>query len=73
MIEKYGAEDNGMSDGDIDYDKAASYCNSILKNCPLAVNYMSLRILYLLKSNQLAEANTFSREVLERPEIPYNS
>lgn len=34
---------------------------------------MCLRILYLLKSNQLEEANTFSKEVLERPEIPYNS
>lgn len=30
MIEKCGAEDNGMLDGDIDYDKAASYCKSIL-------------------------------------------
>lgn len=73
MIEKCGAEDNGMHDGDIDYEKAASYCNSILKNCPLAVKYMSLRILYLLKSNQLSEAEKFSKEVLERPEIPYNS
>lgn len=51
MIEKCGAEDNGMTDGDIDYAKAASYCNSLLKNCPLAIPYMGLRIFYLLKSN----------------------
>lgn len=51
MIEKCGAEDNGMTDGDIDYDKAASYCKSLLKNCPLAIPYMGLRIQYLLRSN----------------------
>ena len=35
QIEKYGAEDLGMNE-DIDYAKAASYCGSLLKNCPLA-------------------------------------
>ena len=35
QIEKYGAEDRGMNE-DIDYNKAASYCSSLLKNCPLA-------------------------------------
>lgn len=73
MIEKCGAEDNGMTDGDIDYEKAASYCKNILSNCPLATKYMCLRIFYLLKSNQLEEAMTFSKEILEKPEIPYNS
>lgn len=72
MIEKCGAEDNGMNE-DIDYNKAASYCNSLLKNCPLAVHYICLRIQYLLKSNQLKEADTFSAEVLTRAEIPNNS
>jgi len=38
-IEKYGAEDRGMNE-DIDYAKAASYCSSILKNCPHAIFYM---------------------------------
>jgi len=43
MINKYSADDLGMNE-DIDYDKAASYCTSILKNCPLAIEYMGLRI-----------------------------
>lgn len=73
MIEKCGAEDNGMTDGDIDYEKAASYCKSILTNCPLATQYMCLRIFYLLKSNQLEEANTYSKEILERTELAQNS
>lgn len=68
MIEKCGAEDHGMNE-DIDYDKAASYCNSILKNCPASVHYACLRIEYLLRSNQLKEAETFSQEVLKRPEL----
>lgn len=34
---------------------------------------MCLRIMFLLKSNQLKEADTFSAEVLTRPELPYNS
>lgn len=72
MINKYGADDLGMNE-DIDYDKAASYCTSILKNCPLAIEYMGLRIQYLLRSNQLKEADAYSKELLERPEIPYNS
>jgi len=50
MIEKCGAEDHGMNE-DIDYDKAASYCNSILKNCPASVHYACLKIEYLLRSN----------------------
>ena len=73
MIEKCGAEDNGMHDGDINYDKAASYCKSILTNCPLATRYMCLRIMYLLKSNQLEEANSYSKECMERTDLPYNS
>ena len=72
MIEKHGAEDKGMNEH-IDYEKAASYCNSILKNCPLALNYMCLRIELLLKSSQLSEAEKFSSEVLARSEILYNS
>lgn len=72
MIEKCGAEDQGMNE-DIDYEKAASYCNSILKNCPLASYYMCQKIYFLLKSNQLKEAETYSKQLLERPEIPYNS
>lgn len=70
MIEKYGAEDNGMNE-DIDYDKAQNYCKSILKNCPLAVNYMAMRVMYLLKSNQLKEAEAYSKELVERTDIPY--
>lgn len=72
MIEKCGAEDHGMNE-DIDYDKAASYCNSLLKNCPLAVHYMCLRILFLLKSSQLKEADAYTKQLLERGDIPYNS
>lgn len=72
MIEKCGAEDKGMNE-DIDYEKAASYCNSLLKNCPSSIHYMCLRIMFLLKSNQLKEADTFSAEVLTRPELPYSS
>ena len=59
MIEKYGADPSGMTD-DVDYEKAASYCASILKNCPGALQYTFLRIQYLLKSNQLKEAEKFS-------------
>ncbi len=58
---------------DIDYEKAASYCNSLLKNCPNSIHYMCLRIMYLLKSNQLKEADSFSAEVLTRKELPSNS
>ena len=72
MIDKHGAEDKGMNE-DIDYEKAAGYCNSILKNCPLAINYMCLRIEFLLKSSQLSEADKFSKEVLDRSELPSNS
>jgi len=72
MIEKCGAEDKGMNE-DIDYEKAASYCSSILKNCPLSIDYICLRIEYLLKSNQLKEAETFSADILKRPELPYSS
>ena len=64
MIEKYGADPSGMSD-DVDYEKAASYCASILKNCPGAFQYTFLRIQYLLKSNQLKEAEKFSKELFE--------
>lgn len=71
-IERCGAEDRGMQE-DIDYTKAASYCNSILKNCPVAINYMCLRIKFLLLSNQLNEAESFVEEVIKRPELPYNS
>jgi len=67
MIEKCGAEDRGMNE-DIDYDKAASYCNSILKNCPGSVHFACLRIEYLLRSSQLKEANEFSQDALKRPE-----
>lgn len=49
-IEKYGAEDRGMNE-DIDYAKAASYCGSILKNCPLAIFYMCQKVKYLLLSS----------------------
>ena len=59
MIENCGAEDRGMRE-DIDYEKAASYCNSILKNCPGSVHYAGLRIENLLRSSQLKEANEFS-------------
>ena len=71
-IEKCGAEDRGMNE-DIDYAKAASYCSSILKNCPVAVHYMCLRVKFLLLTNQLQEAETFIEEVIKRPELPYNS
>ncbi len=64
MIEKYGADPSGMSD-DIDYEKAASYCASILKNCPGALHYTFLRIRFLLQSNQLKEAEKFSKELFE--------
>lgn len=50
MIEKCGAEDRGMNE-DIDYEKAASYCNSIMKNCPGSVHYACLKIENLLRSN----------------------
>ena len=50
MIEKCGAEDRGMNE-DIDYEKAASYCNSILKNCPGSVHFACLKIEYLLRSS----------------------
>lgn len=69
MIEKYGE----VKYNDIDYTKAASYCNSILKNCKASVHYICLRIEYLLKSFQLKEAETFSEEVLKRPEIQPDS
>jgi len=49
-IERCGAEDRGMQE-DIDYAKAASYCNSILKNCPVAIHFMCLRVKFLLLSN----------------------
>lgn len=62
MIEKYGAGDPGMSE-DQDYTKAASYCNSILKNCPSSLHFAYLKIEYLLRSNQLKEADTYSSEL----------
>lgn len=68
MIEKCGAEDRGMNE-DIDYEKAASYCNSIMKNCPGSVHYACLKIENLLRSNQLKEADTFSVDVLKKPEL----
>lgn len=68
MIEKCGAEDRGMNE-DIDYEKAASYCNSIMKNCSGSVHYACLKIEYLLRSAQLKEAETFSQEALKRPEL----
>jgi len=58
-----------MNEEDIDYLKAEGYCNSILKNCPGSVYYVCQRILYLLKSNQLKEADKFSSEVVKRSEI----
>ena len=36
---------------DIDYAKAASYCSSLLKNCPLATGYMQAKVKYLLLSH----------------------
>jgi predicted Zn-dependent protease len=68
MIDKCGAEDHGMNE-DIDYEKAASYCNSILKNCPGSIHYAEKRIEYLLRSSQLKEADAFSQEVLKRAEL----
>ena len=55
-----------MADGDTDYAKAASYCASILKNCPAALNFTFLRIEYLLRSNQLKEAESCSEEAFNQ-------
>lgn len=73
MISKYGADDGGMHDGEIDYEKAAKYCQSILTNCPLSTQYMGLRIQFLLRSHQLKEADEFSKATVERQDIPYTS
>ena len=62
MIDKYGSGDVGMSE-DQDYEKAASYCSSILKNCPASLNFAYLKIEYLLRSYQLKEADTYSSEL----------
>lgn len=68
MIEKCGAENRGMNE-DTDYEKAASYCNSILKNCPGSIHFACLKIEYLLRSSQLKEADQFSQDALKKPEL----
>jgi tetratricopeptide (TPR) repeat protein len=67
MIERYGAGDAGMSE-DQDYDKAVSYCTSILKNCPSSLSYAYKKIEYLLRSNQLKEADSYSSELYKSHE-----
>ena len=71
-IEKYGAEDLGMNE-DIDYEKAAGYCTSLLKNCPLAISYMCAKVKYLLLSCNLKEAQEFIEETCKRNDIPQNA
>lgn len=39
MIERYGT-----AAGEIDYEKAANYCTSILQNCPQSVKYNCLKV-----------------------------
>lgn len=62
MINKYGGLDADAIE-EQDYAKAASYCSSIIKNCPASLHFAYLKIEYLLRSNQLKEADTYSSEL----------
>lgn len=64
MIEKYGGGDPGLSE-DQDYAKAASYCTQILVNCPGSNGYKYLKIEYLLRAHQLAEAESYTKGLIE--------
>lgn len=59
-------EQYGNTQGEQDYEKAVSYCTSILQNCTHSVKYNALKIQYLLMANQLKEANKFSNELMNR-------
>jgi hypothetical protein len=67
MIEKYGTASE-----DIDFEKAANYCTSILVNCPYSIHHACLKVQYLLRAFQMKEANKFTNELMNRQSMQNN-
>lgn len=78
MIAKYGvslepSDMEEVSNEDTDFEKAVGYCTSVLKHCPCSVKLNCLKVKILLLANRAKEANDFTKELMERPEMNTNS
>ena len=66
---KIGIQDvKGIMDfmKDLDFEKAVNYCTSILVNCPYSIHHNCLKVEYMLRANQMKEANKFTNELMMR-------
>jgi len=63
MLRKFTAEEG------TDYERAVVYCSNILTNCPVSPEHNALKCEYLLRSNQLKEACTFSNDLMNNPDM----
>ena len=64
MLQRFTADES-----DTDYERAVVYCSNILTNCPASPEHCALKCEYLLRSNQLKEAMSFSNDLMNNPDM----
>ena len=64
MIDRFTRDET-----DTDYIRAVTYCTNILANAPASITHCALKCEYLLRSYQLKEAVSFSKDLMENPDM----